>query len=82
MFATEGSTVPELEHHLRLFLWLLPITAVLCAAFCVSSLGAMRRSRAAGEAQVATAKGRNATATALLAAFLAAAWGAAALLIR
>ncbi|KUN23295.1 hypothetical protein AQJ23_25000 [Streptomyces antibioticus] len=82
MLATEGSTVPELEHQLRLILWLLPITAVLCAAFCVSSLGAMRRSRAAGAAQVATAKRRHALATALLAAFLAACWGGAALLIQ
>ncbi|AZP21760.1 hypothetical protein ACIGMX_01225 [Streptomyces aquilus] len=82
MLATEGSTVPELEHQLRLILWLLPITAVLCAAFCVSFLGAMRRSRAAGAAHVATAKGRQAMATALLAVFLAACWGGAALLMQ
>ncbi|NUP18258.1 MAG: hypothetical protein HOZ81_19675 [Streptomyces sp.] len=82
MLATEGSTVPDLERYVRLMLWLLPITAVLCAAFCASSLGAMRRSRAAGEAQVATAKGRDALATALLAAFLVASWGAAILLFQ
>ncbi|NUO43235.1 MAG: hypothetical protein HOV82_14490 [Streptomyces sp.] len=82
MLATEGSTVADLERYVRLMLWLLPITAVLCAAFCVSFLGAMRRSRTAGEAQAATAKGRNALATALLAAFLTACWGGATLLIQ
>jgi hypothetical protein len=82
MLATEGSTVPDLEHYVRLVLWLLPITAVLCAAFCASSLGAMRRSRAAGEEQVATAKARNALATALLATFLTACWGGVALLFQ
>ncbi|MFF5493663.1 hypothetical protein [Streptomyces aquilus] len=82
MLATEGGTVPELEHHLRLILWLLPITAVLCAACCVSFLGAVRRSRAAGAAHVAAAQGRNAMATALVAAFLAACWGGAALLLQ
>ncbi|MFC8343275.1 hypothetical protein [Streptomyces sp. NPDC057280] len=82
MLATEGSTVPELEHQLRLILWLLPITAVLCAAFCVSFLGAMRRSRTAGATHVATANARNALATALLAAFLTACWGGAALLLQ
>ncbi|MFI9833002.1 hypothetical protein ACIHIX_35560 [Streptomyces sp. NPDC051913] len=82
MLATEGSTVPDLERYVRLMLWLLPITAVLCAAFCATFLGAMRRSRAAGEAQVATAKARNALATALLAAFLAACWGGATLLLQ
>lgn len=82
MLATEGSTVPDLERYVRLMLWLLPITAVLCAAFCATFLGAMRRSRAAGEAQVATAKARNALATALLAAFLAACWGGTTLLFQ
>ncbi|MFJ3670084.1 hypothetical protein ACIPSE_26880 [Streptomyces sp. NPDC090106] len=82
MLASEGSGVPDLERQLRMILWLLPVAAVLCAACCAAFLGSVRRHRAAGETRSAVAKARSATATALLAAFLAALWGAAAVLTR
>jgi hypothetical protein len=82
MLATDGSTVGGLTDFLRLILWLLPITAGLCAVACIAFLGAGRRLRAAGETYTATAKARNAVATGMLAVFLAACWGAAALVVQ
>jgi hypothetical protein len=82
MLATDGSTVPELEDLLLLTLWSLPITAGLCAVFCASFVASTRRLRAAGQEQAATAKARDAVATALLTVFLTACWGAASLAIR
>jgi hypothetical protein len=82
MLATDGSTVGGLTDLLLVVLWLLPITAGLCAVSSIAFLGAGRRLRAAGETYAATARTRNAVATGMLAVFLAACWGAAALVVQ
>ncbi|MES5817886.1 hypothetical protein [Streptomyces sp. RG80] len=82
MLASDGGTGDELRDFLLTVLWLLPITAGLCAVSCGVFYGAGRRLRAAGETHAATAKGRNAVTTGILAVFLAVCWGAAALVIR
>ncbi|MFF4271793.1 hypothetical protein [Streptomyces sp. NPDC001536] len=82
MLASDGGTGDELRHFLLTVLWLLPVTAGLCAVSCAVFLGAGRRLRAAGETHAATAKARNAVATGILAVFLAACWGAAALVLQ
>ncbi|MEV7888912.1 hypothetical protein ACWD3I_20040 [Streptomyces sp. NPDC002817] len=82
MLASDGGTGDELRGFLLIVLWLLPITAGLCAVSCGVFFGAGRRLRAAGETYAATAKARNAVATGMLAVFLAACWGAAALMVQ
>jgi hypothetical protein len=82
MLASDGGTGDELRDLLLMVLWLLPITAGLCAVSCGVFLGAGRRLRAAGETRAATAKARNAVATGILAVFLAVCWGAAAVVIQ
>lgn len=82
MLASDSGTGDDLRDFLLLVLWLLPITAGLCAVFCAAFVESMGRLRAAGQAQAATAKGRNAVATGILAVFLAACWGAASLVVH
>ncbi|WP_327720871.1 hypothetical protein OG381_40125 [Streptomyces sp. NBC_00490] len=82
MLASDGGTGDELRGFLLTVLWLLPVTAGLCAVSCGMFYGAGRRLRAAGETYAATAKARNAVATGMLALFLAACWGAAALIVQ
>ncbi|WP_405650304.1 hypothetical protein [Streptomyces sp. NBC_00019] len=82
MLASDGGTGDELRDFLLMILWLLPITAVLCAVSCGVFFGAGRRLRAAGETYAATVKARNAVATGMLALFLAACWGAIALMVQ
>ncbi|MEU5891327.1 hypothetical protein ABZ835_31425 [Streptomyces sp. NPDC047461] len=82
MLASDGGTGDELRHFLLMLLWLLPITAGLCAVSCGVFVGAGRRLRAAGETYAATAKARNAVATGMLTLFLAVCWGAAALVVH
>lgn len=82
MLATEGSTVGGLTDFLLVILWLLPVTAALCAVSAAVFLGSGRRLRAAGQTYAATAKARNAVATGMLAVFLAACWGAAILVVQ
>jgi hypothetical protein len=82
MLASDGSVADDLRDFLLLILWLLPVAAGLCAVFCAAFVGSLRRLRAAGQTQAATAKRRNAVATGMLAVFLAACWGAASLVVQ